>query len=1172
VAWALAVVLVAGWPALSPAMDAGPLPLAVGSGQVRPVAAGETVTWSATLVSGRAYRLSVEQRGVDVEVTATAPDGSAVAVDNPFDRSGSEELLLEPAAGQGGGWVISVRGREPGAPAGQVAVRLAPSDADVHLPAWRAVTRAGVAYRIGGRQGRDGRERALAEQLTAYSAWRALGQRSEAATALYASAVLARLLDRPQEALGSAREVLGLWEELSEPRWAAATENEIGLDLWLGRDPAAARGAFERSAAGFAALGDSYGEGSARANICLLIMTGGELAAGLACHEKTMPLLEAAGAPSLAAAALTSAGRAYDLLGDPEAAAAAYKQALAHAGAAGEEGTVARALNNLAVLHQRMGEPDAAVAAHGRALDSFRRLGDRRWQALSLHNLGLLYLRLGDLDQASAHAAEALGLWEELGELGGEAAALTTQGLVERRRGRFDAARGLLARAVELRQQGTDRRAQGEALSQLAFAELAAGDVPAARRGFTAALERLAGSDPVAEGDARRGLAQALLAAGEPAAARAELQAVLAAMRAHAYRVGEGQALYWLARVERADNRLDVALAAAGEAVAVSQSLRGAGGPDLRASAAEVRHEVDQLYLELLMDAHQRTPTAGYDRRALEASEGARARTLRELLAEARVDLQPEAGSPAAALLIRKRSLERQLAARLERSWRGTAASQARGPAGREGQEGLRPDVRTLLPDHLREEQALLAELDRVEAELRGENPAYAALVPAAPLGEAAIRGLLDPETVLLVYALGDERSVLWRVTPAVVESFALPPRAAIEKAALDLQALLSRFDPDDRPAQAAAATALSNLVLGPLASQLGSSPAALSRRVAVIPDGALAYVPFGVLSVPTGEAGAPRPLLLDYEVVVLPSASALAAQRRLLADRAAPTLSARPAGNLIAIIADPRLTPEPVPSTPAPGADPASGSSRHQAPDIASLPGKRREAESISALTPTGAEPAPTRAETSSAPTLELAPESAPMGFAPLPGTRREAEAIAALAPDGQATLLLGASARRETVLGDRLRGYRYLHFATHGLIDAERPAASGLLLSTFDDASQPTPGFLHLRDIYGLRLDADLVVLSGCRTAVGRIVRGEGLAGLSRGFLAAGVPRVIASLWPVDDRATAELAARFYRGLWEEGLAPAAALRQAQLHIRAQRRWQDPFFWGGFVLEGPW
>ncbi len=1089
-AWALVTVLLgAGGPAGSRAADVGAASLPLGSDRVHPVAAGESATWAATLEAGRAYRLSIEQRGVDVEVTANGPDGSAIAVDNPFDRSGSEELLLEPAAGQGGVWKIGVRGREPGAPAGEVAVRLAGLDADLHseIAAWRAVTRAGVAYHSGGR---EGRERALAEQLAARAAWRALGWRAEEASALYAAAVLDRLLDRPQEALDRAREVFGRWRELGEHRWAAATENEIGLDLWLLRDAAAARLAFERSAAAFAALGDRYGEGGARANLCLLDFAAGELAAGLACYDQALPLLEAAGAPSLAAAALANIGRAHDLLGDSEAAAAAYEKALARAGAAAEEGTAARALNNLAVLHQRMGELDAAVAAHARALDSFRRLGDRRWQALSLHNLGLLYLRLGDLDQAAAHAAAALGLWQGLGEAGGEAAALVTQGLVERHRHRFDAARRLLTRAVELRRQTGDRRAEGEALAQLAAVELAAGNVPAARRGFEAALERLAGSDPVAEGDARRGLAQALLATGQPAAARAELQAVLAAMRARGYLLGEGQALYWLAQVERADGRPAEALAAAGQAVTLSERLRGAGGPDLRASAAEVQHPVHQLHLELLMAEHERHPGAGFDRRALEASERARARTLRELLAEARVDLRPE-GAPAAALLGRKRSLERQLAARLERSWRGTAPPH--------------------LPEPLNEEQALLAELDRVEAELRTASPSYAALVPATSLGKAEIRALLDPQTVLLVYALGEARSVLWQVSLEAVESFALPPRAAIEKAALDLQALLARFDPADRPAQSAAAAELSRLVLGPLADR-----PAQPQRIAVIPDGALAYVPFGILplSAAAGTGDAPRPLLLDHEIVVLPSASALAAQRRLLAERSVASASKNTAANqdgrgLIAILADPQL---------------------------------------------------------------ERPPSPPPSGFAPLPGTRREAEAIAALAPPGHATLLLGPEARREAVLGDRLRGFRFLHFATHGLIDAERPAASGLLLSTFDAAGTPVEGFLHLRDVYGLRLDAELVVLSGCRTAVGRAVRGEGLAGLSRGFLYAGVPRVLASLWPVDDRATAELAARFYRGLWQEGLAPAAALRQAQLHIRAQRRWQDPFFWGGFVLEGPW
>ncbi|HEY9422869.1 MAG TPA: CHAT domain-containing protein, partial [Thermoanaerobaculia bacterium] len=151
-------------------------------------------------------------------------------------------------------------------------------------------------------------------------------------------------------------------------------------------------------------------------------------------------------------------------------------------------------------------------------------------------------------------------------------------------------------------------------------------------------------------------------------------------------------------------------------------------------------------------------------------------------------------------------------------------------------------------------------------------------------------------------------------------------------------------------------------------------------------------------------------------------------------------------------------------------------------------------------------------------------------------------------------------------------LGGFRIVHFATHGVIDAERPALSGLALSMVDEKGNSREGFLHLHDIYNLRLDADLVVLSGCRTALGREVRGEGLIGLARGFQYAGARRVLASLWRVEDRATAALMERFYRALWIEKLAPAAALRTAQLHVRQQRRWRDPYFWAGFVLAGDW
>ncbi|HEX6047098.1 MAG TPA: CHAT domain-containing protein, partial [Pyrinomonadaceae bacterium] len=148
----------------------------------------------------------------------------------------------------------------------------------------------------------------------------------------------------------------------------------------------------------------------------------------------------------------------------------------------------------------------------------------------------------------------------------------------------------------------------------------------------------------------------------------------------------------------------------------------------------------------------------------------------------------------------------------------------------------------------------------------------------------------------------------------------------------------------------------------------------------------------------------------------------------------------------------------------------------------------------------------------------------------------------------------------------------YRIVHFATHGLLNSQHPALSGIVLSLYDEQGRPVDGFLRAHEIYNLQLNADLVVLSACRTALGREIKGEGLVGLTRGFMYAGTPAVVASLWDVRDQATAELMSRFYEGMFKEGKRPAAALRAAQLSLSKEKRWSAPYYWAGFVLQGEW
>jgi CHAT domain-containing protein len=130
-----------------------------------------------------------------------------------------------------------------------------------------------------------------------------------------------------------------------------------------------------------------------------------------------------------------------------------------------------------------------------------------------------------------------------------------------------------------------------------------------------------------------------------------------------------------------------------------------------------------------------------------------------------------------------------------------------------------------------------------------------------------------------------------------------------------------------------------------------------------------------------------------------------------------------------------------------------------------------------------------------------------------------------------------------------------------------------SGLVLSLVDADGRPRQGLLTAPDVSSLRLGAELVVLSSCRSAAGREVRGEGLVGLTRAFMDAGAPRVVASLWPVDDVASSELMTRMYRGmLGPDQASPAAALRKAQLRMLRHPRWKAPYYWAGFQLQGEW
>jgi CHAT domain-containing protein len=395
---------------------------------------------------------------------------------------------------------------------------------------------------------------------------------------------------------------------------------------------------------------------------------------------------------------------------------------------------------------------------------------------------------------------------------------------------------------------------------------------------------------------------------------------------------------------------------------------------------------------------------------------------------------------------------------------------------------------------------------------------------------------VLDADTLLLEYSLGEEKSFLWAVTPRSIKTYELPNRAAIEPLARQVYEQLTARNanvPKETIEQrrrrleladaeyAKAAANLSQLLLGPVAAELKN------KRLLVVSDGVLQFIPFAGLPDPTATES--RPLVAEHEVVNVPSASVVASLRQETANR-------KPAPRALAVFADPVFSND----------DPRVS--------VARL------AHSKPAEKDSGAD------------VLRSTTESGLTSLRRLRFSRQEADEIARLASSDAKLEAVDFEASRKLATSAELGQYRLVHFATHGLINNQHPELSGIVLSLVDERGQPQNGFLRLYDLYNLKLSADLVVLSACQTALGKEIKGEGFVGLTRGFMYAGAPRVVASLWQIDDRASAEFMKRFYERMLVQKLRPAAALRAAQISMQKDKRWNSPHYWAAFTLQGEW
>jgi CHAT domain-containing protein/tetratricopeptide (TPR) repeat protein len=1001
------------------------------------------------------------------------------------------------------------------------------------------------------------RQKALDYYSQALALFRVTGDRQGEAVALNNIGEVSHALGEKQKALEYYNQALALYHEAGDSKGEGVALNNLGMLYDSLGDKQKALAYYDRALPLFRAVGYRNGEAVTLGGIAALysdlgekqksldyytqalpilravedrqgeavMLTGmgkvyndlGEKQQALDSHNQALLLFRAVGDREGEAGTLNNFGLVYDDLGEKQKALDFYAQALPLYRAVGDRQDEAGTLNNIALVYDDLGEKQKALDSLAQALSLIRTVGHRDGEARMINNIGSIYSLLGEKQEALKYYGEALLLYRAAGDRGGEASTLNNIGAVNSDLGESQKALDYYGKALPLYRLVGDRNGEALALDNIGETYRSLGEQQKALDHYSQALllSRAVG-DKGREAGTLDDLGLVYEALGEQQKALDYYMKALPLRRSVEDRSGEAGTLFNLASLKRRTD-LTEALTTIEAAIVIVESLRTkVGNQKLRSSYFATMQMYYELYIDILMRLHKLQPSARNDATALQVSERARARSLLETLAEANADIRQGVDPE---LLKRERSLQQLLNGKAERRARllngAYTAAQASAAAN--------------------EIDVLTSEYQDVETKIRSTSPRYAALTQPQPLDLKGIQAQLDSGTLLLEYSLGDEHSYLWLVSPTEVESFELPARKEIETDARNFYQLLSVVTDPQNQEMLDAASRLSHVLLGPVAAQLGE------KRLAIVADGALQYLPFAALPDPaspkqSNDGG--QPLVVRHEIVSLPSTSVLATLRNETAGR-------KQSQKNIAVLADPVFY---------------SDDER-----VKTNSGQRKPKDQKAFI------------DTNLSAKLERAARDAGAlrngdRLNSLPGTRTEAEGIVAFVPNDTAMKALDFNANRELVTGGELSQYRYLHFATHGLLDSLHPELTAIVLSLVDEKGKPRDGYLRAHEIYNLSLPADLVVLSACETALGSEVKGEGLISLTRAFMYAGAPRVVASLWAVRDDSTAKLMVSFYRGMIKEKKRPADALRAAQIEMLKTERWQSPHYWAAFVLQGEW
>src|SRR5215212_1716359 len=616
--------------------------------------------------------------------------------------------------------------------------------------------------------------------------------------------------------------------------------------------------------------------------------------------------------------------------------------------------------------------------------------------------------------------------------------------------------------------------------------------------------------NPMEVARARAWIGQVYENSGQLDDARTAYKEALKTFDALSDRVNQSATLFALGRMEMKSGNYDTAESLLRKSIDATENMRRMStSRDLTAAFSATVHDRYEQYIQCLMRSRGGPSASTRATLAFETSESARGRSLAELLRVSDTNLLSNVDPESSA---QEMSLRQSL--RVKEDQRVSLLA-------RTSDEEQRDELKKLDADLER----LGTQYKNVLAGISTRYPAYKQLTQPQDWDLRRIQEEVigDNDTVLLEYLLGSPRSYVWAVTRNSITSHALPSREVISNTVQSLYNLLKeRPQPETKDKVDQAARELAQMILFPVTDELNK------RQIILAADDALDYIPFQIL--PAGPNN-PEPVVAQHDVINVPSASILGELRKEAGRRGV-------RAKTLAVFGNPIFTAksgQPDSSKQVASAQTSADQLKHA---LRSIEMDRNSADLS---------------------TLDRLFYAA-----------REIANLRDVATEAQTFAASDYDATREQLLKMDFSQYAILHFATHGLLNPEHPESSGLVLSTINRDGKTVDPFVRLQDIYSLRAPVDLVVLSACETGLGKDIRGEGLVGLTRGFMYAGATSVVASLWKVEDEATAELMRRFYIEMLKNGKTPAEALRAAQNSIRQVPEWSAPHYWAGFTLQG--